>query len=350
MKIILTGGGTAGHIWPIVSLCKELKSREIDYLYIGSKGSLEEKIAHNNEVNFRAVSAGKMRNYFSLLNIIDPFKIFFGIIEAYFLINKYKPDVVFSKGGYVAVPVLFWAKKMKIPTVLHESDAVIGKATRWGSDFAQKICTGFPVENYDLGNLPKEKFVFTGVPLRSDFLQKIDLPKSSLQTILVTGGSQGSSKINNTVSEILTELLENYRVIHLTGERDFSTFYKIKNPNYEVFAFSLNMPQLLEVSDLVVTRSGSTLAEISFLAKAAILIPLATSSLDHQKANADFYGSHNAAEVIYEKDLTSMNLLFMIKKLMSDDAKRLELGKNIKALARPDAVSDIVDILEKVAK
>lgn len=350
MRVILTGGGTAGHIWPIVAICEELKSREIDYLYVGSKGSLEEKIACENNLNFRAIFAGKIRNYFSVLNIIDPFKIVFGIIEAYFLLNKYKPDAVFSKGGYVAVPILFWAKKMNIQTILHESDAVIGKATRWGSDFAQKICTGFPIENYNLVNLPKEKFVFTGIPLKSDFLKIINPPKTNCKTILITGGSQGSSKINNTVSEILNELLENYSVIHLTGDRDFSKFSKIKNRNYKVFAFSLDMPQLLAQSDLVVTRSGSTLAELSCLAKASILIPLTTSSLDHQKFNADFYSKHNAAEVIYEKDLNGKNLLLMIKNILTDDAKRFELQKNIKSLAKPHAVSDVVDILEQVAK
>lgn len=350
MRIILTGGGTAGHIWPIIAICKEFKKQESIYLYVGSRGGLEQKISSEKSINFRAISVGKIRNYFSFLNFIDPFKILFGLVESYFIIKKFKPDVIFSKGGYVAVPVLFWAKTMKIPTVLHESDAVIGKTTRWGSKFAKSVCTGFPVENYNLDNLPVEKFIYTGIPLRSEFINAVPTSQSDIETILITGGSQGSAKINGVVFEILNELLANYRVIHLTGERDFSKFSVIKNKNYEVFSFTEQMPELLKAADLIVTRSGSTMAEISYLAKPSILIPLSTASLKHQEANANFYARHNAAEVIYEKDLTPTNLLNTINQVMKNDHKRRELSDNIKMLSKPNAVKEIIIVIKEAIK
>lgn len=170
MKILLTGGGTAGHAWPIILVAKVLqKNKRAKILYIGSRQGIEKKLAHIYQIPFLSILCGKKRAYFSLSNYWDLVKIFFGIIEAFFILIFFRPNVIFAKGGYVTVPIIFWLRFIKIPLVIHESDVVMGRANLWALKYAQKACLGFPIEHYRQ-NLPIGKLTYTGIPVSNDFL------------------------------------------------------------------------------------------------------------------------------------------------------------------------------------
>lgn len=348
LKILLTGGGTAGHIWPIIAISESLMTnKRTQILYVGSHSGPEGEIANRFGVPFRSIQVGKWRPYISFSNLWDLFKTTIGLIQSYFLFVFYKPDVVFAKGGYVTFPIIYWTKVFKIPLIIHESDLVMGKANKWIASYAAKICLGFPVQYYqDLNKIDMKKLVYTGTPVRSEFYDKIAISKEK-PTILITGGGQGSQKINDVVSEILPELVKKYDVYHVCGEKNFENLKnKINDPNYHLIGFSLDMPTLLRNTDLIVTRAGAnTLAEISALSKASILIPLFSAQNDHQNENAKIYQKQNAAVVISEKNLTASSLLSIINRLMEDDEFRKLLGHHSQEFARHEATYDIIDLI-----
>lgn len=342
IKVILTSGGTAGHVWPIVSIIDELKKHSnVDFLYVGSRQGLEKKIAHDQNIALKELLVGKWRGYISLSNIWDLLKTFIGLIQAYFLIIKFKPDVVFAKGGYVTFPVLFWTKQFKIPLVIHESDSILGKANRWATSFAQKICVGYPAEYYQ--NIDSSKIVYTGTPIQKEFLE-IAVHENERPIILITGGSQGSVKINQIVESILPELLKKYVIYHQIGANNIDN--NINKPNYHPIGYTHEMAKIMAQADLVVSRSGAnTLAEISQLAKAAILIPYPAAASDHQVSNAKIYEKAHAAEMILEKELTPDVLLNKINLLMADLTLRNRLSQNAHQFARPQAAKIIAKII-----
>jgi len=351
MRILLTGGGTAGHIWPIVAIAENLKkNRRINFLYVGSFSGLEKKVAKDFNVPFQGICVGKWRAYFSLMNFWDLLKTLFGIIQAFFILLSYRPNVVFAKGGFVTFPILFWLKFFKIPLVIHESDAVVGKANRWASRLARKICVGFPLKYYQ--NMPFEKMVFTGIPLRAEFFNT-QVIKEERQTILITGGSQGSHFINEIILKILPSLLEKYEIYHLCGENDFNIISQnnlVQNDHYHLENFSENMPKLIASADLIITRAGATtFAEIGALARAAILIPYPNAAADHQTINAKIYTEAQAAIMATEKNLTASSLLSIINRLMEDEKMRLLLGHHARQFAQKDSAQQITDILFEAA-
>lgn len=350
-RIILTGGGTAGHIFPILALIDNLKSNSrVSYLYVGSRSGQEKEIAAKAEVRFKGIFTGKRRNYFSFSNFVDFFKIIFGLIQAYFIVVSFKPDIIFSKGGYAAFPIVFWAKRFKIPLVVHESDSVMGGLNSYASRFAKKVCVGFPVEYYKDQHVPFEKLVYTGTPLRKEFNNQTS-QKSERPTILITGGSQGAAKINSLILEIAPELVKKFDVYHLVGKNDFEEIKdSFKNEHYYMLDFAENMPELMAKSDLIIARAGSTVAEISALGKASILIPLPTSHLNHQTKNAQIYADKNAAVLLSEKGLTSSSLLSIINHLMEDSVFRNLIAHHSKEFATENAAKEIIDILFEVSE
>lgn len=340
MKILLTGGGTAGHIFPIIAIIEKIRKQGIDYLYVGSAG-MEAKIAKANQFNFKQIPVGKWRNYFDLRNITDLFKTFFGLILGYFLLKKYRPDVVFAKGGYVTFPVLYWVKKMHIPLVIHESDVVPGRANSWAGSFAKKICVGFPLNNYH--NFFNDKLIYTGTPTRSVFFEK----KQNLNLkpiILVTGGSQGAKKINEEIIKIKPQLLGKYEIYHQVGETNDD---KNQNENsYHQFGFNENLAELMAKADLIIARAGATtLAEIAALAKPAIIIPYPFAAHNHQLENAKLYKNAEAIELINEKELDSDLLLKKIDLLMSNKELRQKLADNLNKFAKPNSAEEVLRIL-----
>ena len=347
-RIILTGGGTAGHIWPIIAIAEVLKTNSrIKFFYVGSFNGPEKNIAKDFDIPFKRIFVGKWRNYFSISNYLDIFKTFLGIIQSFFIILFFRPTVIFAKGGYVTIPVLFWAKIFKIPVVTHESDTIMGKANRWAASFAKKICLGFPVKYYDtLKGFPIDRLIYTGTPVRKEFFQEMPVAINK-PTILITGGSQGAVKINNLMLDILPELIKKYHVIHLAGDQNYQDLKdKFHDSNYELIGFSNQMPKLMRDSDLIISRAGAnTLAEISALGKASILIPLPTAHLNHQTINARIYQDQNAAVVLSEKNLTSSSLLSIINRLMEDSDLRGLLGHHAREFSRSNSTEEIIDLL-----
>lgn len=354
MNIILTGGGTAGHVWPIVAISQNLeKNARVKFLYVGSRQGPEKKIAQHFHIPFKGLIVGKWRAYFTLANFWDLFKTFLGLIQAYFIIITFKPNVVFAKGGYVTLPILFWVKFFKIPLVLHESDSIMGKANAWAARFAQKICVGFPVKYYP--EIPFEKLVFTGIPVRPEFFEiksTSNLLAGGRPVLVLTGGSQGSRPLNETFAKILPELLEKYEVYHLAGERDAVALKKqnfATNSRYHLEGFTERMPEILAQADLVISRAGATtFAEIAALGKLSILIPYPAAAADHQTANAKVYEMASAAVVVSQKNLTPSSLLSIINRLMEDEKLRNLLGHHARQFAQKDSAQQIIDIFYEV--
>ena len=221
-KIVLTGGGTAGHVTPNLALLPSLKERGYEILYIGSYNGIERKLIENAGIEYSGISSGKLRRYFDLKNFSDPFRVLKGCAEARRLIKKYRPDVVFSKGGFVSVPVVLAAKHYKIPTIIHESDMTPGLANKICIPSAAKVCCNFPET---LAYLPNDKAVLTGSPIRKELLEGDRITglnysglSASRPIILVIGGSLGSVAVNRAVRAVLPKILETYQVIHICGK------------------------------------------------------------------------------------------------------------------------------------
>ncbi|MFA6296714.1 MAG: undecaprenyldiphospho-muramoylpentapeptide beta-N-acetylglucosaminyltransferase [Patescibacteria group bacterium] len=335
MKILLAGGGTGGHIMPILAVVKQIVrlNLEAQFLWIGTKKGPEAKIARENKIEFKAVLAGKMRRYVSFWNFVDMVKLPLGVVQAYFKVKKFKPDVCFSKGGYVSVPTVIVCNHFKIPVLLHESDVIAGKANLFMAKYASKIALGFEEGKNSFKDF-SDKIIITGNPVREEILlaKKEDGIKdlnlnNKKPVLLIIGGSQGAQKINDLIGLVLHKLLEKWQIIHVVGPSHGNQILgnvKALENDYHIFQFldGKKMGEALSVSDLIISRAGAnSLAEISALGKPAILIPYPFASSDHQKANAEIYAKNNAAVIINEKDLTSEKLLTDITSLQADKEK-----------------------------
>jgi len=348
-RIAITGGGTAGHVYPALAVASELRKRGAEILYVGSKQGPEATLVPAASLPFRKISTGKLRRYLDYRNFLDPFKSGIGVFQAQRILRKYGANAVFTKGGYVSVPVLFAAKTLGIPIVAHESDTVAGLANRLAARLANRVCTGFPASYYP--GIPQEKIVFTGNPVRSRFksvrgkkFHKLFNLQPKVPTILITGGSQGAHNLNVLTSKITSDLLKVAQVIHQTGEGDFGRFSEIKNSRYRVFPYLDKLPEAIATADIVVTRAGANaLAEIAYLGKPAIIVPLSTAAGDHQTKNAEYYRKAKAATLVDERTASSSDLLIAIKTLLKNSDQRRWFSENIKALATPDAANKIAE-------
>ncbi|MGN0272184.1 MAG: undecaprenyldiphospho-muramoylpentapeptide beta-N-acetylglucosaminyltransferase, partial [Lachnospiraceae bacterium] len=279
-KIVLTGGGTAGHVTPNIALLPKLKEAGYEIYYIGSYEGIERKLIESYEIPYYGISSGKLRRYFDWKNFSDPFKVLKGYGQAISILKKLKPDVVFSKGGFVSVPVVMAAKHCKIPAIIHESDMTPGLANKLAIPSATKVCCNFPET---LQYLPEGKAVLTGSPIRSELLKGdkvhalnfIGNFTAEKPTLMVIGGSIGSVVINDTVRKALPELLKEYQVVHLCGkgnlapELDGTQGYV----QYEYIKEELN--DLFALADIVISRAGANaICELLALHKPNILIPL----------------------------------------------------------------------------
>ncbi len=297
-------------------------------------------------LEFRSISAGKLRRYLSWKNFADIFKFIAGIVQAQSILNEFRPDVVFAKGGYVALPVVLAAGWLKIPVVVHESDSKLGLANRMALKSAVRVAVSFPVEQYFKMH-PKlraqaHKLIYTGLPVARELLQAKSQQffKDQRKTLLITGGSQGARAINEAIWEILPELAGNYNIIHQTGELDFARGEKIREElpgnlkdHYAVMGFETDkFRSALKSADVVVSRSGSFVFELQALGKPAVLIPLPGSASDHQRTNARFMVEHGAALAIDQKDLTPDKLRGLIEQILNDDELQDELAVGMKSL------------------
>ncbi len=353
IKVILTGGGTAGHVWPLISVWQELKSYsykyKFDFLFVGSKNGPEKKLIQTQGIKYAGINSGKLRRYFSFENFIDPFKVIGGFFASIKIISSFKPDVIFAKGGYVTLPLVLAAKMCKIPIIIHESDIVMGLANSIEAKLANKVCVGWPAQFYN--NIPINKIVYTGNPIRKEF-SKFLLTSYTLShkpVILITGGSQGAHFINEIISKIINELVKKYHLIHVCGQKDYEWLKKYENDNYKLYNFTDKMPELMAKSDLIISRSGAnTLAEISSLAKPSILIPLPSAANNHQVKNAEIYAKKNAAIVLQQNSLNPNNLLDIINNLMSDKKLLEAMSAQTKSLFHPDSSEEIAEEILKI--
>ena len=312
--IILTGGGTAGHVTPNLALLPSLKEAGYNIRYIGSYNGIERKLIENAGIPYDGISSGKLRRYFDLKNFTDPARVVKGYFEACKLLKKYKPDIVFSKGGFVAVPVVLAAKHCHIPTIIHESDMTPGLANKLCIPSAKKVCCNFPET---LKYLPDDKAVLTGSPIRAELLKGDRL--SGLQytnlsaakpIILVIGGSLGSVKVNNAVRSILPKLLETFQVIHICGKGNVDESL-IGTPGYVQYEYvDSPLKHLFAAADLMVSRAGAnSICEILALRKPNVLIPLsAAASRGDQILNAKSFANQGFSTVLEEESVTDSSL------------------------------------------
>lgn len=353
VRIIVTGGGSGGHVKPLMAVVEELQQHSCDILYIGSGAEIEKKEAGKHKIKYRQILCGKYRRYFDWQNFIDPFKIAIGFLQAFFIILFFWPKAVFAKGGFVSLPVAYASWILMRPIIAHETDVVPGLANRLIINYAKKFCVGFPARYYE--NLPASKIVYTGNPISKEYFAKpttnnpqLSTKNQKSKTIFITGGSQGSRFINQTIATILGKLTEKYNVIHQCGKLDYEWLSKNSWKNYRLFDFSDKMPEYMMSADLVISRSGGAIMEIAACQKPTILIPLPSSASNHQEMNARVLEKANAAIVLRQKGLTSESLLEIIDRLMEDKKMQQELGAKIFQFFQPDAAKMIVkEILNK---
>ena len=348
-RIILTGGGTAGHVTPNIALIPELQKRDYEIHYIGSKNGIEKELIRNFDIPYYGISSGKLRRYFDIKNFTDPFRIIKGYSEADKLMKKLKPDVVFSKGGFVTVPVVKAAKRRHVPCVLHESDISPGLANRLCISSAAAICANFPET---LENLPKEKAYLTGSPIRSELfsgnrLKGLDFCgfTANKPVILVIGGSLGSVRVNEAVREILPELLQRYQIIHLCGKDKIEKSLEGTEGYVQYEYIQKELCDLLDAADMVISRAGANaICELLALHKPNILIPLSLeASRGDQILNAASFEKQGFSYDIREEELTSEKLLEAVYEV---DENKQKYKAAMSASDQQNAVVKVADIID----
>ncbi len=348
-KIILTGGGTAGHVTPNLALIPSLQELGYEIHYIGSYQGIEKKLIENAGIPYHGISSGKLRRYFDLKNFSDPFRVLKGYGEALKLLKEYKPDIVFSKGGFVAVPVVLAAKHYKIPTIIHESDMTPGLANKICIPSAQKVCCNFPET---LKYLPQEKAVLTGSPIRKELLEGDRL--SGLQyahlsanrpVILVIGGSLGSVTVNNAVRKLLPRLLSQYQVVHICGKGNLDEGL-IGTAGYVQYEYvDAPLKHLFAAADVIVSRAGAnSICEILALRKPNVLIPLsAAASRGDQILNARSFEKQGFSTVLEEESLTEDSLY---QAITATDQNRSQFISSMEQSPLSNAVDTIISLIE----
>lgn len=329
-RIVLTGGGTAGHVTPCIALMPALKKEGYDIHYIGSYNGIERKLIEEYNIPYYGISSGKFRRYLDVKNFTDPFRVVKGYFEARKILKQLKPDIIFSKGGFVTVPVVLAAKACHIPVIIHESDMTPGLANKLAIPVAKKVCTNFPETiNY----IPRDKAVLTGTPIRKELfagnkIKGLDFCgfTANKPVIMIIGGSTGSKTINDIIRGMLPTLLREYQIIHLCGKgnldpklegiKGYAQFEYIKDELSDLFA----------ASTLVISRAGANaICEILALRIPNILIPLGQkASRGDQILNAESFEQQGYSYVLKEEDLSISSLLEAIETVMANRQKYIE--------------------------
>ena len=351
-RIVLTGGGTAGHVTPNIALIPSLKEEGYDIQYIGSYNGIEKSLVEDYGIPYHGISSGKLRRYFSWQNFTDPFRVLKGFSEANKLMKELKPDVVFSKGGFVSVPVVLAAKRNKISAIIHESDMTPGLANKLCFSSAVKVCCNFP-ETVEL--LPKNKAVLSGSPIREELKSgsreaalKFTGLSGNKPVVLVVGGSLGAVNVNIAVRKVLPKLLEKFDVIHLCGKG--KTDPELNNVagylQYEYIKDELK--DLFALSDVVISRAGANaICELVAIKKPNILIPLDAGSRGDQILNAKSFEKQGFSIVLEEKDLTDDILLEKINLLYNE---RITYIQNMENSDQKNAIKTIIGLIKEYTK
>lgn len=347
-KIIMTGGGTAGHVTPNLALVPKLKENNFEIKYIGSNNGIEKEIITNNNIPFYGISSGKLRRYFSMQNFTDPFKVLKGVGQSLRILSKEKPDVIFSKGGFVAVPVVIAASIKKIPVVAHESDMTPGLANKLSAPFCDKLCVTF---RESLKYIKDGKGILTGSPIREDILKgnrekglKICGFEGDKEVLFIMGGSLGSQLINNEIRKNLEKLLESFNIIHICGKGNIDESLQNKK-GYKQFEYvSEELPHLMKCADYIISRAGAnSIFEFLALKKPTLLIPLSKkASRGDQILNSRSFEKEGYSLVIEEEQLVDDALY---KKILELKNRKNELINNMNKSETTNAVDSIVKIL-----
>lgn len=388
MKILVVGGGSGGHVTPVIAVVREIwKIRpraKIEFWTDKKYFKNTKKLAFENDMDLkvRKIAAGKLRRYTNfkfidylqhfdviLQNVADFFRIIGGFIQSLWRLTRSRPDVIFLKGGYVCLPVGVVAKWLHIPYIIHDSDATPGLTNRVLSKKATKVATGMPLKYY---NYPEDKAIWTGIPINQEFRPASDKKQKSLKKelgfdenaplLVVTGGSLGAETINVAIREILPELLKSTSVLLVAGRERYPEMLDLKEyekwedgkliSNFRMLEFSGEMYKLFGAADLVVSRAGaSTMTELSSMAKAVIMVPNYKLPGYHQVKNAETYAKENAAVIVEDNKMQKDPSLLLkeIKKLLKDQKKREELGANLKTFSKDNAAKNLADIVIDVA-
>ncbi len=351
-KIILTGGGTAGHVTPNLALIPSLRERGYEIRYIGSYQGIEKNLIEDAGIPYDGISSGKLRRYFDLKNFTDPFRVLKGCGEARKLLKQYKPDVVFSKGGFVAVPVVLAARHYHIPVIIHESDMTPGLANKLCIPSARKVCCNFPET---LPYLPQGKAVLTGSPIRKELLEGDRLAglnytqlSAAKPIIMIIGGSLGAVAVNQAVRRILPRLLTDFQVIHICGKGHLDETLE-GTPGYVQFEYvDAPLKHLFAAADLVISRAGAnSICEILALRKPNVLIPLsAAASRGDQILNANSFEKQGFSTVLQEESMTDDTLYTAITDTY---ARREEFIHQMEHSPLNNAVKTIVGLIEECA-
>lgn len=350
--IVLTGGGTAGHVTPNIALIPSLQAAGYQISYIGSYEGIEKKLIEELGIPYYGISSGKLRRYFDVKNFTDPFRVLKGFSEAKKLLKQLKPDVVFSKGGFVTVPVVVAAKQCKIPAIIHESDMTPGLANKLCIPSATKVCCNFPET---VNNLPESKAVLTGTPIRQELMNgNKEAAKefcgftSDKPVLMVIGGSLGAASVNANIRKILPELLKEFQVIHLCGQGKMDDSLNGTEGYVQYEYIKKELPDLFALSDIVISRAGANaICEISALHKPNLLIPLsAKASRGDQILNARSFERQGYSMVLEEEEITERTLLNSIKELYANRQSYIDAMSGSKHL---DSIKTITTLIEECA-
>ncbi len=352
-KIVLTGGGTAGHVTPNIALLPRLKEAGYEVSYIGSYSGIEKKLMEELDVPYYGISSGKLRRYFDLENFTDPFRVLKGFSQAKKLIKQINPDIVFSKGGFVAVPVVIAADKCNIPVIIHESDMTPGLANRLCQKHALKVCCNFP-ETVKL--IPDGKGVLTGTPIRSELLHgdkaaglRLCGFNTSKPVLMVIGGSLGALHINEAIRGILSRLLEKFQIIHVCGKGKIDASFNNTTGYCQFEYVNEELKDLFAAADVVVSRAGANvICELLAMRKPNLLIPLpADASRGDQLLNAASFKKQGFSAVLDEEAMSDTLLFDTICSLYD---KREQYITAMSRGKQGDAAKSIVDMIIKYTK
>ncbi len=351
-KIVLTGGGTAGHVTPNIALLPALQEAGYEIYYMGSHDGIEKKLIGDFEIPYQGISTGKFRRYLDVKNFTDPFRVLKGYSEAKKYLKQLQPDVVFSKGGFVSVPVVRAAAALHIPCILHESDMTPGLANKLCIPVATRICCNFPET---IEHLPTEKAVLTGSPIRKELAQGNKLAgldmcgfTANKPVLMIIGGSLGAENVNAAVRRILPALLEDFQVVHLCGKGKMDNLL-LNTPGYKQFEYlKAELKDIFAMADVVISRAGANaICEILALQKPNILIPLPkASSRGDQILNAKSFEEQGFSVVLQEEDITDELFLEKIKELYENKQTYTDTMKQSGQL---DSVSTIIGLIEAAA-
>lgn len=362
MNILLVGGGSGGPVSPLLALkdCIANKYPETKFLLVGSHNGPEREMAHNVNLDFRSISSGKLKRYFSFSNFLAPFSVIRGFFESFGILNEFKPDCVVGTGSFVQVPLVIAAWIKKIPVLLHQQDVVASLANKLCQFFASKITLTFKVSingffssfGIFYSHKNSEKFVVTGNPFRESLklvdkntaLKNLNL-NSKFPTIFIIGGGTGSEFINKLVLASLDTLTKYVQIIHSTGKNKMAF---VKHENYYASEFIQDVGSAYAVADVVISRAGlSTITELSNLGKLSIIIPMPES---HQEVNAFYLAKENSAIIIDQKHITAEAFVNLIRKLLFEHQASEYLKKNIFNIMPHDSTEKIAEIILKLAK